>query len=54
MSIGELGAAGLAKMVWRLVRRPNIARRMLSWDRLFKEGDGLFGYAYFVARKPLG
>lgn len=47
----ELGIVGMAKMAGKLLRQPDVARGMMEWDRIFKEGRGIFGYGYFVARR---
>lgn len=47
----ELGLTGLVRMACNLLRHPGVARGLLEWEQLFKEGKGIFGYGYFVARK---
>ncbi len=47
----ELGVAGMARMAWKLLWHPAVARGLMEWERLFKEGEGVIGYGYFVARK---
>jgi len=54
MFVKELGIVGMTRMAWKLLGQPDVARGMMEWDRLFKEGEGTFGYAYFVARKAQG
>lgn len=54
VTMKELGVVGVAKMAWKLLRQPDVARGMMEWDRIFKEGEGVFGYGYFVARKAQG
>jgi len=48
----KLGAAGLARLSWRLLRRPSVALRMMRWDRLLGGEQAAFGYGYVVARRP--
>ena len=52
--VKELGIGGMAKMAWKLLRQPDVAKGMMEYDRIFKEGEGIFGYGYFVARKTQG
>jgi cyclopropane fatty-acyl-phospholipid synthase-like methyltransferase len=52
--VKELGIVGMARMAWKLLRQPDIARGMMAWDQVFKQGEGVFGYGYFVARKAHG
>ena len=47
----ELGIGGATKMACRLLQHPTIARGLMEWERIFKEGKGIIGYGYFVARK---
>lgn len=47
----ELGAAGVMKMIWKLLRQPRIAGGMMEWDRIFKQGQGIIGYGFIVGRK---
>lgn len=47
----ELGIGGMVRMAWKLLRQPAVARGLMEWDRIFKEGKGIIGYGYFVARK---
>lgn len=54
MFVKELGLVGMAMMVYKLLRDLDVARGMIEWDRLFKKGEGIFGYGYFVARKAQG
>lgn len=52
--VKELGIIGMARMAWKLLRQPDVASGMIEYDRMFKEGEGIFGYGYFVARKVQG
>ena len=54
MFVKELGLGGMTRMVWKLLGDLDVAKGMIEWDRLFKEGEGIFGYGYFVARKAQG
>ena len=54
MFVRELGLVGMAMMVYKLLRDLAVARGMIEWDRLLKKGEGIFGYGYFVARRPQG
>lgn len=47
----ELGPSGVVKMAWKLVLRPRIAKGMLDWERIFREGEGVLGYGYVVGRR---
>lgn len=47
----EIGFRGLAKMIWRLATRGDLRRSMWEYGRIFKEGEGIFGYAYLVGVK---
>jgi hypothetical protein len=49
--VKELGIAGMVRLIWGLLRQPAVARRLMEWDEVFKEGKGIIGYGYFVARK---
>ena len=50
----ELGIVGVTRMAWKLLRHPDVAKGMMEWDRIFREGERIFGYGYFVARKAQG
>jgi arsenite methyltransferase len=47
----ELGIAGIAKMAWKLLRQPSVARGLMDWERLFDQGKGIIGYGFIVGRK---
>jgi len=47
----ELGLSGAARMMWRLFLRPGLLRTMIRYDRIFRQGKGIFGYAYLVGAK---
>jgi len=49
--VKELGVTGIARMTRNLLRHPGIAKGLMEWERIFKEGKGVIGYGYFVARK---
>ncbi len=46
--VRELGRAGMARMAWKLLRQPTVAKGLMEWDRIFKEGKRIIGY---VGRK---
>jgi ubiquinone/menaquinone biosynthesis C-methylase UbiE len=50
----ELGVAGVLKMTSKLLVNPGVASGMLTWDRLFKRGEGTLGYGFVVGRKTDG
>ncbi len=47
----ELGLLGAARMLWRLLLRAGLLRSMIQYDRIFTQGEGIFGYAYLVGAK---
>lgn len=46
-----LGLAGVLKMAWRLLRRPDLRRMMRPMST--RQWRDFVGYAYFVGKKPL-
>ena len=47
----ELGLWGIIKMMWRLLRQPDLRRTMKEYEKIFEEGAGIFGYAYLVGTR---
>lgn len=47
----ELGLLGQLKMMWKLMLHADLRRSMREYMRIFKEGKGIFGYAYLVGVK---
>ena len=47
----ELGLRGAARMMWRLLLRAGLLRSMIQYDRIFRQGKRIFGYAYLVGAK---
>jgi ubiquinone/menaquinone biosynthesis C-methylase UbiE len=47
----ELGLRGSARLLWRLLLRRDLRRAMREYARIFKEGEGIFGYAYLVGER---
>ena len=47
----EIGLRGLVKMMWKLTTQGDLLRSMVEYARIFREGEGVFGYAYLVGVK---
>jgi hypothetical protein len=48
-----LGIGGMARMLGYLAKDRALRKAMVEYARLFAEGEGFFGYGYFVGRKGL-
>jgi len=48
---GQLKITGGLRLAWRLMLDSGLRRAMREYERIFEEGAGIFGYAYFVGEK---